>query len=242
MGGNKGHKEGRRNSLRVPGGGETPAEGTELQPQPGGTNVAPPRLEGADTALGAGGVSPARGAHLAPGRGRGGSPGPGGLTWLWKASGSCSLRRPQTRALLSSYRVTSPGGGGGGNSPREHMAAPSLGVSPGPTAETAGAPSAGPSAPHPLPTQDAPGSPSPALRPQPPAPPSRSPLPAPASRRSPPRTALAAMGACGTGIKRAAAPVGKLAGTTRGDNATLTDFPPQRRVNISVPCTNALHR
>lgn len=76
MGGKKGHKEGRRNSLRVPGGGQTPAERTELQPQRRGTNVVPPRPEGAGLAR-LWGSALARGSHLAPGRGRRGSPGPG---------------------------------------------------------------------------------------------------------------------------------------------------------------------
>lgn len=222
MGGKKGHKEGQRNSLRAPGGGETPAEGTELQTQLRGTNVAPPRLA---RLWEQGGLPWLGRSHLALRRGwmgRRGSPGPGGLTWLWKASGSCSLRRPQTRALLNSYRVTSPGGGGGGNSPKEHMAAPSLGASPGwgATAEISGAlgmrrlqaggASAGPADLHPLTASgdprfspDTPGSPSLAPRPEPPAPPCwfPSPLPAPGSRQSPPRAALVAAGAWGGELK-----------------------------------------
>lgn len=190
MGEKKGHKEQPEGGWRK----SDPSRGDRAEGDKCGTAKAGGGWAG--SALGAGGLPWLEGlTWLWGGEG-------GGLTWLWKASGICSLRRPQTRALLSSYRVTSPGGGGGGNSPREHMAAPEPGGEPGVgvTAETSGALGmrrfqagpAGLSAPQPLTAPGTPrfppGSPSAAPRPQPPAPPSwlPSPLPAPASRRSPP--------------------------------------------------------
>lgn len=242
MGAKKGHKEQPEGGWRK----SDPSRGDRAEGDKCGTAKAGGGWAG--SALGAGGLPWLGGlTWLWGGEG-------GGLTWLWKASGICSLRRPQTRALLSSYRVTSPGGGGGGNSPREHMAAPEPGGEPGVgvTAETSGALGmrrlqagpAGPSAPQPLTAPGTPrfppGSPSAAPRPQPPGAAILAPLTSSRSRFAP-IAALTAALPCGRGIKRAAAPLGKRRGAHGGTTPPFTHFLPQGRDNIRVLCTDPLH-